>query len=113
LYAMLLFMSRDALHTGINTPLSRAIAFLSDDYDAMGQGAFWWEPLEMFRKLFLTGFVLLIDEGSEQARILVAILVSVTFLALQLTVRPHKRCEAARGKDGWSLSIPQSRAHVL
>ena len=102
LYAVLLFMSRDALQNGTITPLSRAIAFLSDDYDAMGQGTFWWEPLEMFRKLFLTGFVLLIDEGSEQARILVAILVSVTFLALQLTIRPHKRCASVHGDYGRS-----------
>eukprot|EP00966_Prymnesium_polylepis_P019123 440460-Prymnesium_polylepis.1 len=84
LYALLLWISRDALLTRKPTQLSRAIAFLSDDCisavirtaavcscrrlsfvripvrtdDAMGYGTFWWEPLEMFRKLIVTGFVL-------------------------------------------------------
>eukprot|EP00966_Prymnesium_polylepis_P243843 5639298-Prymnesium_polylepis.1 len=35
----------------------------------------------------------MISETSEQARVLVAILVSITFLALQLSVRPLKRAE--------------------
>ena len=96
LYALLLWASRDALITGNATPLSRAVAFLSDDYDAMGYGTFWWEPLEMFRKLFLTGFVLVIDESSEQARVLAALLVSITFLALHLAIKPHKKFAAAR-----------------
>ena len=55
LYSAVLWMSRDALRKGIETPLSRATAFLSEDYDA-----WWWEPLEMCRKLALTGWVLLI-----------------------------------------------------
>ena len=44
LYATLLWSSRNAILTGAETPLSRAIAFLADDYEA---NAFWWEPLEM------------------------------------------------------------------
>jgi len=54
----------------------------------------------MFRKLFLTGFVLLIGEGSENARVLVALLVSTAFLALQLFVKPHKRAE-----DRWLMTM--------
>ena len=53
-YALLLWASRKALLTGTETSLSRAIAFLTDDYDALGRGTFWWEPLEMCRKLTLT-----------------------------------------------------------
>jgi hypothetical protein len=45
----------------------------------------------MFRKLTLTGWVLLIHDEAEQARVLVALLVSVGFLALRLTVKPCKR----------------------
>ena len=52
----------------------------------------WWEPVEMCRKLALTGWVLLIEEAFEQARVLVALLVSVTFIALRLTIQPLKRC---------------------
>ena len=80
---------------------------------------FWWEPLEMCRKLALTvlaaridllpravnrelmsprpapictqGWVLLISEDFEQARVLVALLVSITFFGLHLSIRPLRR----------------------
>ena len=39
--------------------LSRATTFLTNSYEPF---AFWWEPLEMCRKLALTGWVLLIPE---------------------------------------------------
>jgi hypothetical protein len=51
LYAVLLWASRDALRTRIPTQLSRATEFLSGDYDA---ATFWWEPIEMCRKLTLS-----------------------------------------------------------
>ena len=55
--------------------------------------AFWWEPLEMCRKLILTGAVLLIGEEFEQARVLVALLVSIAFVTLHLSIKPLRRCE--------------------
>ena len=90
LYALLLWVSRDALLTGVSTPLSRATAFLSGDYSPT---AFWWEPLEMVRKLTLTGAVLLIGAEFEQARVLVALLTSITFLTLHLAIKPLRRSE--------------------
>ena len=51
LYGLLLWASRNALRTGKSTHLSRATAFLSDDYIS---SAFWWETIEMCRKLTLT-----------------------------------------------------------
>ena len=92
LYAVLLWASRHALSTGIPTPLSRAVAFLSADFQPT---YFWWEPLEMTRKLSICGWVLLIEESSEQARLLVALLLSVTFLSVRLALRPFRRCGAA------------------
>ena len=53
--------------------------------------AWWWEPLEMCRKLALTGWVMLLDEKAELARTVVALLVSVAVLALQLAIQPLKR----------------------
>mmetsp|Transcript_14795 Transcript_14795/g.39539 ORF Transcript_14795/g.39539 Transcript_14795/m.39539 type:complete len:438 (+) Transcript_14795:2667-3980(+) len=88
LYALLLWGNRAALRTGVPTPLSRATAFLYAEYE---KSAFFWEILEMCRKLTLTGWVLLIGEKFEQARVLVALVVSVTFLALHLSRRPLKR----------------------
>ena len=52
LYASLLHATRDALSSGKPTPLSRATVMLWADYTA---SSCWWEPLEMCRKLALTG----------------------------------------------------------
>eukprot|EP00966_Prymnesium_polylepis_P309138 7144185-Prymnesium_polylepis.1 len=52
LYLRLLWASRDTILLGDRpTAVSQATAFLWRDYSA---GAFWWEPLEMCRKLSLT-----------------------------------------------------------
>ena len=51
MYGLLLWASRNALRTGKSTHLSRATAFLSDDYIG---SAFWWETIEMCRKLTLS-----------------------------------------------------------
>merc|ERR1712227_25674 len=75
---------------GVPTRLTRATAFLSADYVP---SAFWWEPLEMCRKLVLTGWVLLIPAEFEQMRVLVAILVSIAFLAFRLSFKPLRRVE--------------------
>lgn len=90
IYMLLLGASRRAMRTGIATPMSRATEFLSADYKP---GAYWWEPFEMCRKWTLTGAVILIDEHYELARVLVALLVSVAFLALHLSLRPIRRPE--------------------
>jgi hypothetical protein len=65
MYAMLLWFSRKALSSRVPTPLCRATAFLWADYKL---SCYWWEPIEMLRKLTLTGAVLLINEEFEQAR---------------------------------------------
>ena len=54
---------------------------------------FWWEPLELCRTLTLTGAVLLIESPFEQARILTALLISITFFGLHLSLKPLKRKE--------------------
>ena len=87
--------------------------------------AFWWEPLEMCRKLTLSkrccpndalrkrlpfssckgltfhllicdlllaaGWVILIEEKSELARVLVALLVSITCIVLHFAIKPYRR----------------------
>jgi hypothetical protein len=87
MYVVLLWANRKALRTGTATPLSQATAFLSGDYEA---ATFWWGPLEMCRKLTLTGWVLQIRGNSEQARVTVAIFVSITFFGLNLRFKPLK-----------------------
>jgi hypothetical protein len=97
LYVILLWASRDALRTGNPTSLSRATAYLSADYCY----TYWvplgfWEPLEMCRKLILTGWVLMIRGNAEQARVIAAIFVSISFFGLNLRFRPQRRCAMAR-----------------
>ena len=79
---------------------------------------FWWEPLDMCRKLALTGWVMLIPDSAEQVwislvsrafvspqvdtraymipcwqgRTIVAVLLTVAYLSLHLTVKPLRRC---------------------
>jgi Ca2+/Na+ antiporter len=43
--------------------------------------------------LCAAGWVLLIGEETEQARVLVALLVSIAFLTLQLAVQPYRKKE--------------------
>ena len=51
LYAVLLWVSRHAIRHHAPTPLSRATAFLYGDY---AQHAFWYEPVDLCRKLTVT-----------------------------------------------------------
>ena len=88
LYAVLLWASRDALRKGVPTSLSRATAFLSGDYRSDVGPIFMWEPLEMCRKLTLTGWVLTIRGNAELARVIVALFVSISFFGLNLRFRP-------------------------
>ena len=106
LYGLLLWASRGAFVTGEATPLSRAITFLSDDY---GVATYWWEPLEMGRKLALTGWTVLINEENELARVVVALLTSLLFLAVHTSIRPFRRCAWPRGDSTWLVSPPGSR----
>eukprot|EP00966_Prymnesium_polylepis_P086447 2001199-Prymnesium_polylepis.1 len=94
LYAVLLFASRQALRTGVPTSLSHATAFLADDYSYnYWLPLAWWETLEMCRKLVVTGWVLVLIPGdSEQARVLVALFVSIGFFGLNLRFIPQRRC---------------------
>eukprot|EP00966_Prymnesium_polylepis_P238306 5511682-Prymnesium_polylepis.1 len=88
LYALLLWASHNSSGALGATSLRTATALLSADYKPE---TYYWEPLEMCRKLALTGWVLLIGEDYEQARVLVALLVSVSFMAIHLAIKPLKR----------------------
>ena len=106
LYAVLLWASRDALRTGIATPLSRATAFLWGDYACNYWAPLgWWEPLEMCRKLTLTGWVLLIRGDAEQTRVIVALFVSITFFGLNLRFRPQRRCASDRNRPHAGIAV--------
>lgn len=88
-FLLLLFRSRKAIQSRRPNALSNAIKFLHKEYEP---AFFWWEPLEMMRKLFLTGFLLVLVEDPEKdfKRIFVATLVSLIFMLLTALARPFR-----------------------
>ena len=69
----------------------RDFSFIAGEYKPE---AYYAECVDLLRKLMLTGWVLLIGEEAEQARVLVALLVSIGFLVLRLSLKPQRRCAA-------------------
>ena len=104
LYTALLWASRVTIRRGQTTQLSLATRYLWGDYEA---ATFWWEPLEMCRKLTLTGWVLVIRGNAEQARVIVALFVSIIFFGLNLRFRP------LRAQDNASLTTLSHLALIL
>ena len=51
---------------------------------------YWWEPLELLRKLALTGFVIFIDEKYGLGRSLAALLLSLVFSAAHDFIQPYR-----------------------
>jgi hypothetical protein len=73
------------------TFLADACRFLWHDYDV---SMFFWDIVDTYRKIFLTGAIILIDpeEGSNKMlRLVIAIVVSVIYFAILLAYRPYKR----------------------
>ena len=63
LYAVLLQRVRSAIVQKRPTTLSKALGYLVRDYEP---GYFWWELFEMWKKLVLVGFAVLILPGSVE-----------------------------------------------
>ena len=86
LNACLLFCARKAIIAGEPTPLANAIHFLHSEYEA---DYFWWELMEMLRRLVLVGVFVLIERGSITQITLGAVFCQV-FLLLQTQANPLK-----------------------
>ncbi|KAL1507405.1 hypothetical protein AB1Y20_008247 [Prymnesium parvum] len=89
-YALLLQATDRALREHRPTVLVKGAAFLSDDYH---RRACWWEPIEMCRKLALTGWVLLINEQIVLLRVVVAVLICIMFFIIRLSIQPLQRTD--------------------
>jgi len=88
LYMALLAKSAHAIRRHEPAQLSRALHFLFADYRL---AYFFWEPVELMRRLALTGFVLLVGEEHELLRALIALLVSFFWLVAQWALKPYKQ----------------------
>ena len=85
-YAFLLFRSRHSLSgTAPPTPLSHALVFLSRDYQGR---VFYWELVEVARKITITGFLALIDPGSL-VQLYLGVAVALCILILQMYASPY------------------------
>ena len=84
LTAALLFASRAAIRTKRPTTLSCAIAFLHREYEPQ---FFWWELVEMLRRLVLVGLMVLVQGSMMQ--IVVGTLLSAAFLLFQVQASPY------------------------
>ena len=90
LYSSLLIACRKPLQGKTPNTLTRATAFLHREYVLT---YFWWEALELARKLVLTGAVLLIPEERAFLRLAVATLICSWHVALVAATKPYKRVE--------------------
>jgi len=84
LCATLLFAARRAILMGKPTALSRAISFLYQEYEAH---FFWWELVEMLRRVLLVGLLVLV-QGMMQ--VIVGTLLAAFFLFVQVQAAPYK-----------------------
>ena len=84
--AVLLARCRRAVLRGPPTPLSRALAFIIADY---GKSTYWWEPVEMVKRLALTGFVALVSPGSF-LQLYIATIVAICFFIAFAWTRPSR-----------------------
>jgi len=86
LFTLLLLRCRGDILNGRSTPLSRATTFLHQDYKPK---FFFWEPVEMARRLSITGFVLLVEDA--QHRLYLAVMLSAGFSIMLAYVRPYAK----------------------
>jgi hypothetical protein len=81
------------------TFLADACRFLWQDYDT---SMWYWDVVDTWRKIFLTGLIMLIDpeEGSNKIfRLVIAIIILALYLCLFLAYRPYKR------EDNYNLGL--------
>ena len=91
LYSALLLACYKPLQAKSPNALTKATAFLHREYK---RNWYWWEAADLARKLFLTGFVLLVAEEEDSfVRLVVAVLVCSCYAVAIALVQPYKRFE--------------------
>ena len=51
-------------------------------------GSWWFEPVNQLRKLFLTGFVMMLPESMPKARPLAGMMVTLSFVCVMMYLDP-------------------------
>ena len=105
LYFWLVWKCREDIKSGMPTHFARATSFLWREYRVP---LYWWEPIEMFKKVVLAGLLLVVvPPPLELLRLLIALLISMAFLVLTLVLRPFNRA------DNNALSVCSQLATIL
>jgi len=86
LFFSLLLMCRTAIISMRTTPLSRSIAFL---YEEFRSDFFFWEPIDVLRRVALTGLLLVVFPDQEVWRLVTAVLICTFFSCLTLASQPY------------------------
>ena len=84
--AALLFLARKPVQEGRSTPLTAALKLLYAEYN---REVYWWELVEIGRKLIFTGFLALVSPGSL-TQLFSALLVAQCMLVVQLWIQPYR-----------------------
>lgn len=83
-----------SVRKGSPTKLAQACRFLWDDYK---ESMMIWEVLDIFRRIFLIGLIMIIDrhlEGSDKTlRLSIAAVFSTSYNVILTIARPYKRTE--------------------
>ena len=75
---------------GASSLLARATAPLSREYDSF---SYYWEVLEIVRRLLLNAFLLAIPSQQSTMRLTIALITCFLYLVLLFTLRPFKRAD--------------------
>jgi hypothetical protein len=88
-FLLVLFKARKSIIYRRPSALSTATKFLHKEY---APGYFWWEPVEMVRKMVLTGFLLVAVHNDEQfKRMIVATMISIISCCSSRSASPSSR----------------------
>jgi len=88
-YGYLLWRDRVAIRTQRITMAADHTRYLWKEYQ---REFFFWEIIEVVRKLFLTTFiVIVVQDNASSMRLVIAIFVSIFFLAVQALAMPYTR----------------------
>jgi hypothetical protein len=91
LFMCLLLSIRESVRSMRISPLAESCRFLWRDYD---ESMMFWDVIDTLRKLFLTGFIMFIDqeEGSTKLfRLIVANIIIALYISFLAIARPYKK----------------------
>ena len=100
-FALLLLCSRRAIVTRKPSALSTAIGFLHREYKTR---IFWWELMEMLRRLLLVGAFVVVRQGSIE-QLAYGNLVALVYLCVQVSAAPFMRLSDDFFAAGCSLLL--------